>query len=197
MKTKKHFFSLILIIVGAFAVLFAAGALIYTEVSQSNMRKDAVVAVEKIKDSIPNVIACVPEERGNNMMPSLEIDGNNYVALLEVPKHKFELPVISSWKSGDVEAVPCRYTGSIYNNSLIIGSSDVDGQMSFVEEMELDDVIYLTDMSGGKYEYKVAAIQHSDKATEEKLKAGEFDLTIFVRSSGESNYLIVRCTASF
>ena len=69
--------------------------------------------------------------------------------------------------------------------------------MSFVEEMELDDVIYLTDMSGGKYEYKVAAIQHSDKATEEKLKAGEFDLTIFVRSSGESNYLIVRCTASF
>ena len=52
MKTKKHLFSLILIIVGAFAVLFAAGALIYTEVSQSNMRKDAVVAVEKIKDSI-------------------------------------------------------------------------------------------------------------------------------------------------
>lgn len=197
MKTKKHFFSLILIIVGAFAVLFAAGALIYAELSQSNMREDAIVAVEKIKASIPEIVERVPEERGNNMMPSLEVDGNNYVALLEVPQHKFELPVVSSWKLGDVEAAPCRYTGSIYDKTLIIGSSDEEGQMSFVEDMEIDDVIYLTDMSGGKYEYKVTAIQHSDKATDEKLKNGEFDLTIFVRSSGESKYLLVRCTVSF
>lgn len=196
MKKNKFSFSLILIIVGAFAVIFAAGALIYTEVSQNNMHKKAVAAVATIKDTIPEVQVRVPEVRGNNMMPSLEIDEQNYIALLEIPKFNFELPVISSWKLGDVAAVPCRYSGSVYDNSLVIGSSDEDGQMSFVEELEVDDVLFITDMSGGKYEFSVETIQHSNnKISEMDFADSGFDLTLFVQSSGDSDFLLVRCNS--
>ena len=192
---KSKISSIILIVIGAFAVIFAAGAFVYNSVAESRRYDDAVSAVAKIMESIPEVEERVPSERGNNMMPSLEIDGTNYVALVEFPTYRFVMPVVSTWHSSYIDSVPCRYQGSVYDNTLVIGSSDEEGQMRFAEELEVGDFMYLTDMSGGKYRFAVEAIHHSDEISEERLAQGDFDLTIFVKSSGNSEYLLIRCNS--
>ena len=190
MKSKKS--SLIMRIIGAFAVIFAAGAFVYNSIADARRYDNAVFAVEKIMESIPEVEQRVPSERGNNMMPSLEIDGTNYVAVLDFPTYNFAMPVVSTWHSSYIDSVPCRYKGSVYDNTLVIGSSDNKGQIKFAEELEVGDYLYLTDMSGGQYRFAVEAINHANEINDEKFKT-EYDMTIFVKSSGNSEYLLIRC----
>lgn len=192
MKSKKS--SIIMIFVGAFAVIFAAGAFVYNDVAEERRYDNAVSAVGEIMESIPEPEMRVPAERGKNMMPSLEIDGENYVAVLEFPSYRFVLPVVSTWHSSYIKSVPCRYQGSVYDNTLVIGSSDEEGQLDFADELEVGDAFYLTDMSGGQYRFVVEAINHANEINEDKLNS-EYDLTIFVQSSGDSAYLLIRCNS--
>lgn len=190
MKSKKS--SIIMIIAGAFAVVFAAGAFVYNDVAEERRYDNAVSAVGEIMESIPEIEERVPTERGNNMMPSLEIDGENYVAVLEFPAYRFTMPVVATWHSSYIDSVPCRYKGSVYDNTLVIGGSDTEGQFDFAEELEVGDFLYLTDMSGGQYRFAVEAINHANEISEDKFKT-EYDMTIFVKSSGNSEYLLIRC----
>lgn len=191
MKSKKS--SIIMIIIGALAVIFAAGAFVYIDVAEGQRYDRAVASVDKIIGSIPAVEKRVPTERGNNMMPSLEIDGENYVAVLDFPTYRFAMPVVATWHSSYIDSVPCRYQGSVYDNTLVIGGSDDEGQFAFADELEAGDLFYLTDMSGGQYKFVVEAINHANEISDEKFKEGGFDMTIFVRSSGDTEYLLIRC----
>lgn len=192
MKSKKS--SVIMIIIGALAVIFAAGAFVYIDITEGQRYDKAIASVDKIMTAIPEVEKRVPTERGNNMMPSLEIDGENYVAVLEFPAYRFTMPVVATWHSSYIDSVPCRYKGSVYDNTLVIGGSDTEGQFDFAEELEVGDFLYLTDMSGGQYRFAVEAINHANEISEEKFKT-EYDMTIFVKSSGNSEYLLIRCNS--
>ena len=183
-----------MIIIGALAVIFAAGAFVYIDVTEGQRYDRSVASVDKIMESIPAIEKRVPTERGNNMMPSLEIDGENYVAVLEFPAYRFTMPVVATWHSSYIDSVPCRYKGSVYDNTLVIGGSDTEGQFDFAEELEVGDFLYLTDMSGGQYRFAVEAINHANEISEEKFKT-EYDMTIFVKSSGNSEYLLIRCNS--
>lgn len=186
-------FSLLCIILGAALVLGAGAMLIMTKVTQSSARKDAALILEKVQSVMPQPVQRVPEERGNNAMASMQVDGVNIVGVLELPQYGRTLPVSSGWDTGLVSSMPCRFTGSIYDRSLIIGAADGEGQLSFASQLEVGTQIHLTDMEGGRYTYQVAAIHHAKHATLEKLQSGDYALTIFVKNSKTGDYLLIRC----
>lgn len=74
---------------------------------------------------------------------------------------------------------------------------DSEGQFSFAAQMEVNDTIVLTDMEGGRYTYRVAAIQHAKHATRDKLQSGGYALTVFVKDSQNSQYILIRCNPAF
>lgn len=188
-------FSLICIVLGAALILGAAGALVASGVSAGRARVDAVVILKKTQALLPSAVDQVPEERGNNGMASLQIDGVNVAAVLEVPQYGKILPVASTWDTDRVAYLPCRFAGSIYDSTLIIGAVDSEDQIFFAGQMEAGTQILLTDMEGGRYSYRVAAIHHAKHATLEKLQQGGYDLTIFVKDSKTSEYLLIRCNS--
>lgn len=154
-------------------------------------QKDALQILEKAQALMPQSANRVPEERGNNTMAAMEIDGVNVVGVLEFPQYGRTLPVASQWDTALVSSLPCRFTGSIYDRTMIIGA--VDGQLPFAAQTEVGDRVLLTDMEGGRYTYRVAAIHHAKHATLEKLQAGDYAMTIFVKVSKTSEYLLIRC----
>ena len=107
------------------------------------------------------------------------------------------MPVRSVWDEKAVEAVPCRYSGSIYNNTLVIAATDAEGQMDFVNSVNTGDRLTVTDMRGEQFSYKVVKVENSNTATAEELNTNEFDLTIFVEYSGPTDYLFIRCDSDF
>lgn len=193
MKNKK-IISIISITLGAILVIASIGLLVYSMRGYEIDTNNAIVQIEKL---LPKITQSVPQEKGNNAMSSMEIDGESYVALLEMDMYKFKMPVRSVWDEKAVEAVPCRYSGSIYNNTLVIAATDAEGQMDFVNSVNTGDRLTVTDMRGEQFSYKVVKVENSNTATAEELNTDEFDLTIFVEYSGPTDYLFIRCDSDF
>ena len=182
MKNKK-IISIISITLGAILVIASIGLLVYSMRGYEIDTNNAIVQIEKL---LPKITQSVPQEKGNNAMSSMEIDGESYVALLEMDMYKFKMPVRSVWDEKAVEAVPCRYSGSTYNNSLVIAATDAEGQMDFVNSVNTGDRLTVT-----------VKVENSNTATDEELNTDEFDLTIFVEYSGPTDYLFIRCDSDF
>ena len=140
--------------------------------------------VQTLEELIPEVNPAVIESRVNNAMPSLNVHGNNFIAILELPANNASFPVGAAW--ADMNAYPCLYTGSAYDGSLIIGTSNQRGQFEFVKEISVGDNLYVTDMTGERFSYEVADIQYSDHADNQALCSESDDLTIFVKNMNTS-----------
>ena len=194
MRSRKAFSaSTILILIGVILILASAGMLLYNQLSVSTAIENIQQIMDKAERLMPTPQDRIPEERGNNTMAAMEIDDVNIVGLLEVPKYSSKLPVRSSWSATLVASLPCRFTGSIYDRSLIIGAGDGEGQWGFAGELEHNDRIVLTDMEGGRYTYCITNIDHSDNADLETLQSDDADLTIFVKQSLSMEYIIIHC----
>lgn len=50
-------------------------------------------------------------------MPTQEIEGNDYIGVLEIPSLGLSLPVMSEWSYPRLKLAPCRYHGSAYTGS--------------------------------------------------------------------------------
>lgn len=185
---------LICIVLGTVLAIAAIGMLLYNYISLSLAKNDAVEILAQAQVLMPPIENRAPEERGNNAMASIEIDGVNVIGVMELPQYGRTLPIASGWNTALLKSLPCRFTGSIYDKTLIIGATNGETQLDFVTKMDVGDQIILTDMEGGKYTYRVDMIQHSKHAALSKLQEGDYALTVFVKNSKNSEYLLIRCS---
>ena len=192
-RIRKFSFRSICLIIGIVLILLSMSLLIFW---QSGIKRNAEalsVYVQTLEELIPEVQSAVVEPRVNNAMPSLNVYGNNFIAILELPANDASLPVGALWS--DMDAYPCLYTGSAYDGSLIIGTSNQKGQFDFVKEISVGNAVYVTDMTGNQFSYKVTDIQYCDHADNQTLSSESDDLTIFVKNIYAFEYIIIRCSA--
>ena len=88
---------------------------------------------------------------------------------------------------------PCRFHGSVYDGTLVIGGYDQVGQFDFFDRINPGAHIYVTDMTGTEFEYHVVRIDRAKEINAEKLMNQNAGLTLFVRNRYSMEYLIVRC----
>lgn len=148
---------------------------------------------QKIHAVMPPIQNAAPQARMDNRMPVLSAAGKDFVALIEFPAYDAELPVCNNW--GSPNRYPCRFAGSVYDGSLVIGSTDRSGQMDFAEFLNVGDAVYLTDMTGSRYMYRITDIRIFDHADREVLCNGEGALTFFVKNTMGFHYRIIRCSS--
>lgn len=150
--------------------------------------------VMEMKKLLPDRTFGVSGEYSDSVMPVLEINGTDYVALLEIPAHGVVLPVSDRWDSVGLFDSPARFSGSAYDKSLVIGGTDHPGQFGFCDEIEHDTVLNITDMTGTQFSYIVSRIDRSKNAQMQWLQKEACDLTLFCRSAYSMEYIAVRCT---
>lgn len=126
-------------------------------------------------------------------MPALEIQGEDFIALLEIPAYGLKLPVGNSWDKGTVLVHPCRFYGSAYDGTLIIGGYDQRGQFDFFDQIQDGAAVTITDMTGSTFSYALNRVERSDSAQAEILMDDTADLTLFVRDAQGLEYIILRC----
>lgn len=155
-------------------------------------QKAATVAA-RVQERLPALTVGVQDTYSSMAMPALEIEGENIVALLEIPSHGITLPVGGVWDTWGLPFFPRRFSGTVYDGSLIIGGRDSTGQLACLKELDIGDVITVTDMTGARFTYAVEWVQHSTSATAEVLAAEDADLTLFARTAYAAEYVILRC----
>lgn len=136
----------------------------------------------------------VDEERTVEM-PALELQGKDFIALLEIPAYGLKLPVCGEWDKSLISTHPCRFYGSAYNGTLVIGGSDRAEQFDFFDRIYTDATVKLTDMTGCTYTYTITRVDRSKTADADTLLDESSHLTLFVRDAQLPEYIILRCQA--
>lgn len=159
-------------------------------------RRQAEMTAEQIEAILPERTDGSPEDYTNPDMPVFQLDGRDFSALIRIPAFGVLLPVCNDWETGPFLAYPRRFWGSVYDNSLVIGGSDRNGQFDFCKRLDIGDEITITDMVGAQFSYEVARIERHANADSQKLLEPSWDLTLFARDSSSLNYIFVRCLFS-
>lgn len=175
--------------------LIAASAAFFTarQIKKAQTAVDASAVIGAIETALPERSAGVIERRTDNAMPAMEIDGTDFIGLLELPSRNVKLPVASKWSGSDMAFRPARYLGSAYDGTLIIGGKYESGNFDFADKIDAGEEITFTDMTGKSFRYTVDKISHSDNAETETLTDGDYALELFVKK--ENTFLIIRCEA--
>ncbi len=161
-----------------------------TFLMQDSRAEAALSLSNKLYSLMPEIEPGFPDDRINMGMPSREIGGKNFALIIDVPLYGASLPVSASWNSGrSTNLYPARYSGSMYDGSLIIGGSDSKGQFDFVRIITGGDKVFLTDMTGLRFSYTVTDIERVKNLSNLK----DADLILFAKNSYSFDYTVVYC----
>lgn len=145
------------------------------------------------EDTLPHFLKNT-EPDPNREMPEMEIGGYRYIGCLSIPVLELELPVMSDWSYPQLKIAPCRYSGSLYLNNLVLMAHNYDMHFGRIGKLRVEDQVLFTDMDGTVVEYQVAALDILSPTDIEEMTAGDYDLTLFTCTYGGKSRVTVRCT---
>ena len=111
-------------------------------------------------------------------MPTVEIDGYDYIGYLDIPSLELSLPVMSEWSYPQLKIAPCRYAGSVYLDDMILAAGEL---------------VRFTDVDGNVFDFSVTELELLWPEQTEEMLSGEWDLTLFTCTLGGRQRVTVRC----
>ncbi len=187
----------LILILGIFLVLISFSLMIAFQIRVHTGSLHSQKIVSKIDGILPERTPGVPEIYPSSDMPVLEIDGVDYVAMLEIPSFGVTLPVADQWDSNKLSSSPARFSGSAYNQTFVIGGADYSRQFGFCDQIQHGALVTVTDMTGTQFTYTVSGVDRAKHAETQWLTSADCDLTLFCRDMYSMEYIAVRCAASF
>lgn len=125
-------------------------------------------------------------------MPLVEIDGEFYVGMLEIPALDIELPVRGEFSYKGLRTAPCRYDGSVYLNNMIIAAHNYNSHFGRLKNLNVGDRVTFTDGDGNAFLYDVIEIMQVDGNDIDGMKEGEWDMTLFTCTLNGQSRIAVR-----
>ncbi len=191
-KGKGLIFTGLLLIAAA---LFLTG---YNLFDQMRAQRSAAQAAAQLAERLPQTTQTdVPDYllTPEMEMPVETIDGVDYVGVLRIPTLALELPVISQWSYPLLKIAPCRYSGSAYQNNLVLCAHNYTSHFGNLKNLHIGDAVTFTDMDGNLFTYQVAELETLPPQATEEMESGDWDLTLFTCTVGGQSRVTVRCTA--
>ena len=194
MKMKRYSIQKICIFAGACLLAGAIVTLALWRWNINSSENQAQYYVNTLQELIPEPQNAVLEERRDNTMSILSVDGTDFVGIVELPRYASSLPVCAEW--GQTTKYPCRFSGSIYNGTLQIGATTQKGQYDFYRELFVGDTVIFTDAEGNRYTFSITSLRYEKHADQAALQQIEAPLTLFIQNVYSFEYLIVFCDLS-
>ncbi|MDD6023109.1 MAG: sortase [Oscillospiraceae bacterium] len=136
---------------------------------------------------IPDYVLCP-----NMEMPTARINETYYIGVLRIPALGLELPVISAWNYANLKIAPCRFSGSVYQNDLIICGHNYSSHFGTLKNLREDDSVTFTDMDGNVFNYRLVEREILQPTQMEALEHGDWDLTLFTCTVGGRSRITLR-----
>ena len=190
-QERTDFLSKILIFVGVLILAAAVRLMVFWQWHVQTSQEQASRYVTALQTRIPSPQGAALEERRDNTMAVLSLDGTDFVGILEMPKFDSSLPVTANWDK--MAKFPSRFSGSIYDGTMQIGCTSQDGQYSFFREISAGDALYFTDMAGNRYQYTVTDLRYEKHIDQTTLQKRDAQLTLFVKNLYGFEYLVIYC----
>lgn len=197
----KRKIGLVLMALGC--ILLAASLTLYLHNQQEQRSAEAasreaigkVLEVIRERQELPEETAqpVMPTDPGEREMTVEDIDGYGYIGFVSIPALGLELPVMADWSYPQLKISPCRYSGSIFTDDLVLMAHNYKKHFGPIRRLKSGDRVIFTDMDGGAVHYQVVAVEILGPGAVEEVTAGEYDLTLFTCTYGGENRVTVRC----
>ena len=129
-------------------------------------------------------------------MPEVSIPGleeAGCIGIIEIPSINIKLPVLSTWSYSLLKKAPCRYTGSIYLDNMVIAAHNSDAHFKKISNLQEGDIVTFTDAVGNVFTYTVAGIELLQPDEVDNMTNGQWSLTLFTCTYGGASRVTVRC----
>ena len=127
-------------------------------------------------------------------MPVKEVDGKNYIGVLDIPALNLSLPIMDTWDYARLKVTPCRFSGSYYSDDLVICGHNYPRHFSGIKWINIGTEIYFTNVLGEMFVYEVEEIEIlQPTAVEDMVLRDGWDLTLFTCTTGGQTRCAVRC----
>lgn len=141
----------------------------------------------------PSAQQTQPNERYSLTMPEVEVDGYGYLGVLVLPTLELELPVLADWDEERLRLAPCRYSGSLPSENMVIAGHNYDGHFGTLHRLRVGDEVLFVDMNAKTYRFTVSAVELLEPQDVEQMTAGEYPLTLFTCTFGAQQRITIRC----
>ena len=207
MKSKAGAFCMVL----GMLLIFGAIALTYMNQKENEAARESAVKivpqlVEQIQhntetEEVNSEAEVIPElqipvellTEEDKKMTEVEINGNLYIGYISIPALNMELPVMSDWSLAQLKIAPCRYSGSIRSEDMVLMAHNYISHFGPISMLEPGDEVYFTDMDGKITKYAVVGKDVLEATAVEEMTAGDFDLTLFTCTYSGSARITVYC----
>lgn len=125
--------------------------------------------------------------------PLVMVGEEAFCGRIIIEKLGVELPVFQDWSYKKLKKAPCRYSGSVETNDMIIAAHNYNTHFGKLKALEIGDEIAFTDGAGEVYFFVVKEIVLLDGSAVEDMKIGEWDFTLFTCTKSGMQRVTVRC----
>lgn len=194
--TMRRKIGIICMILGAALVLGALSIFLYNQHEASEAEKSVSDILPQLQDEIglDKTLPTDDEEMNySGDMPTIEIDGYEYIGYLSIPSLGLELPVMSDWSYPQLRIAPCRYSGSIWSDDMVLMAHNYARHFGQLSRLSIGEEVIFKDVNGITITYEVMAIDTLNPTEVEDMTSGEYDLTMFTCTYGGKSRVTVRC----
>lgn len=199
----RHKIGTFFMILGTAFVLAALSLLMYNQHTAHSAEKISTEVLPKLIAQVEQNhsgqdVPDIPADWNASDMPmdTLTIDGEDYIGYLTIPVLGLELPVISEWSYPRLRMAPCRFSGTLGGNDLVVMAHNYTTHFAFLSNLSPGDAVYFRDVHGIVSQYDVVAVDILLPTAVDEMTAGDFDLTLFTCTYGGQNRVTVRCNRS-
>lgn len=126
-------------------------------------------------------------------MPTVMIEGLNYIGVLEIPELELKLPIIEEWSYRRLNIAPCLFEGCVYKDDMIICAHNYEYFFGHLHSLSLGSELSFTDVDGNVFRYRVTEITIYTSPYAEEMEEGDWDLTLFTCTVGGAARVMARC----
>lgn len=194
MKSKV---GIALVVIGLVCIIGAAVILLFNNYQDRNAGKASEDILEVMEDLIPDGNG-ESEDCNGELDPAREMavinwNGYDYIGSLSIPSIGLKLPVMSEWDYDRLKIAPCRYSGSVFTNDLVIAGHNYKRHFGALRNLTQGTAVYFTDAEGTSTSYLVGGIEVLEPNQIQEMKESEWDLTLYTCTLGGASRVTVRC----
>ena len=142
-----------------------------------------------------------PESTAFLSMPTETVNGYAYIGILDIPSVGVHLPVMHDWDMERLKIAACRYTGSYYEDDLVICGHNYAKTFSPIRWTAIGAEVTFTTVDGTVIPYKVSNIETIQPTAVSEMVFNDnnsdsektWDLTLFTCNVGGQTRCAVRC----
>lgn len=194
---KKAKLGIALLAVGLVCIVGAAVLLLYNNYEDRNAGEASEDTLETMKDVIQNGDTGSEDNSGEldpgREMTVIRMNGYDYIGYLSIPSIGLELPVMSEWDYDRLKIAPCRYSGSVFTNDLVIAGHNYRRHFGALKNLTRGTAVYFTDAEGTVIPYLVGGIEVLEPNQIQEMKESSWDLTLYTCTIGGEHRVTVRC----